>query len=135
MVNVAAKTLAVVGVSLLALMVGCMTRETYTQMSNIQLIPEPTLSSIRDDSYAVNAEAMKTSLNNLFAGKTAQEVLEILEAENVEFKFASGDEMLVFPRKSFPAVLASYSCVATLAFEDGAFAETKSISLCGLDAV
>lgn len=104
-------------------------------MESFIILPEPNTDRIRSGEYSVDVDDMKSHYNALFANRSAQDVMQMLQAENVGHRFEDADTILFFPRRVFPTLLASYSCAVEITFEDGTFAETSDVKLCGLDAV
>ena len=122
-------------ISLAAIIVSCAIAEGNGKMEDFVILPEPSIGAIRGGDYSVDVEAMKSHYNNLFSGRSAQEVMQTLQNENIGHRFDSSRKILFFPRHVFPALLTSYSCVVEISFEDGMFFETTDVKLCGIDAL
>lgn len=101
-------------------------------MGKIKIIPEPSLSGIRDDNWSVDVPSMLSYYDSLFNGMSLAHIVPVLENENIQFKFISDSEIQFVPRKFFLPMLASYICVVVIEFENGIFKKTKSVYMCGL---
>lgn len=101
-------------------------------MGKIKIIPEPSLSDIRNDDWSVDVSRMIAYYDGLFNGMSSADIVSILEGEDVQFKFISDSEIQFIPRKTFLPMLTSYMCVVVIEFESGMFKSIKSIDMCGL---
>lgn len=101
-------------------------------MERIILIPEPSITDIRREDWAIDRPAMLEHYNKVFAGMSAEQVIELLETEEAPFKFVSDSEIQFAAEKSFFPPLASYGCLVRIAFIDGMFNEAVDVSMCGV---
>ena len=108
----------IAGVATAAIAAAALGKEPMTE-DDLKMIPEPTLGSVMSGKYEFDRQATRAHYDDLFQGKTAEEIVRFLEDRGIVVIYDTPDRISFFVERRL--MMIEYSALVALYFKDGTF--------------